>query len=300
MMSTQGNTIDLDSARKLLQPASGQQRSLPALHQRLLQVLQTSLEIDRVLELFFTELQSLIPVDGLEYQNSTHDLQLQQGKPSLHRCSYRLNHGNDFLGELQFSRAKRFRELELSSLETLLSTLLYPLRNALMYHEAVSCALRDNLTGAGNRLAMDQAINREVQLAIRNRTPLSLLVLDLDRFKQINDIYGHAYGDQALKTVVDCTRQCLRAVDGLYRLGGEEFVVVLGNTDLEPAKSIAERIRSAVENLQFKIDGQPLPMTVSLGVAIRHNDETGRELLDRCDKLMYAAKHRGRNTVVSE
>lgn len=306
MTQTQGNTIDFDSARLKLShsaplagvaPVQSSPLSLAAVQDRLTQLLPTSLELERVLELFFQELHSFLGLDCMEYRLDGHDVHQRIGQPSLHRCSYRMTHAGSFLGEIQFSRKKRFSEAHLLALETLLGNLLYPLRNALLYREAVFSAHNDSLTGVGNRLAMDRALDREVKLSIRHRTTLSVLVLDIDYFKQINDRYGHACGDEALKAVVNCTRACLRDVDDLFRMGGEEFVILLSNTQALQARLVAERIRSAIEGMQFEIDGTPVPMTASLGVATRQLDEGNRELLDRCDKLMYRAKRTGRNRI---
>ncbi|WP_373185939.1 GGDEF domain-containing protein [Halopseudomonas sp.] len=306
MTLTQGNTIDFDSARLKLSagasavavaPVENPQRSLAMVQDKLTHSLQTSLELDRILELFFQELRGFLDLDCLEYRLDGVEVHHRVGQPSLHRCSYRLIHVGSFLGEIQFSRKKRFSETQLMALETLLGNLLYPLRNALLYREAVFSAHNDSLTGVGNRLAMDRALDREVKLSIRNRTSLSLLVLDIDYFKQINDRYGHACGDEALKAIVNCTRNCLRDVDDLFRMGGEEFVILLSNTPATQARMVAERIRNTIEHMQFEWDGASIPMTASLGVTTRQVDEGNREVLDRCDKLMYSAKRAGRNRI---
>ncbi|MGI3130138.1 GGDEF domain-containing protein [Halopseudomonas pachastrellae] len=304
-MPVQGNTIDFDSARvKLAQGSVTRRRgnkpsaSFEAVQRQLNLTLQTSLELDRVLGMFFAGLQELLQVDGMEYRHSAANASLSLGQVALHRCSYRLSHAGSYMGELQFSRQSRFDEAELASLEALLGTLLFPLRNALMYREALACALNDTLTGAGNRLALNQNLDRDMRLAKRSGQPLSVLVLDVDHFKRINDRYGHAYGDEALKGVVNCVAASLRNVDGLYRLGGEEFVVLLHNTDPAACAMVAERIRGAIEQLQFEIDGQPLPMTASLGCSTLRADDDAASLLSRADLRMYEAKRGGRNRVV--
>jgi diguanylate cyclase (GGDEF)-like protein len=309
MTLTQGNTIDFDSARLKLSenvaaapiaPAQNRELSLEVVQDDLNRKLQTSLELDRILELFFQELRGFLGLDCLEYRLDSSEVQLRIGQPALHRCSYRLTHAGSFLGEIQFSRRKRFNEAQLMAVETLLGNLLYPLRNALLYREAVFCAHSDSLTGVGNRLAMDRALEREVKLSIRNRTPLSLLVLDIDHFKQINDLHGHACGDDALKAVVNCVNDSLRGVDDVFRMGGEEFVILLSDTGPREARMVAERIRSAISGMQFETNGMSVPITASLGVATRRQDEGNREVLDRCDKLMYSAKRSGRNRIAAQ
>ena len=310
MTLSTNNTIDFDSARlKLHQGEKAlssvalphnkpiRHMTLMGLQQRLTQQLQTTLEVDRVLEIFFAALQEFIGLNSLGVRHEAHNVQVCRGATSIHRCSYRMTHAGDFLGEIQFSRDKRFSETQLQHLETLLGNLLYPLRNALLYREALRSAMNDSLTGIGNRMGLDQALKREMKFAIRHHTPLSVLVMDIDHFKLINDKYGHAYGDAALKALVNCTRSCLRNVDELFRMGGEEFVVLLGNTDNHAARFIAERIRRSIAQMQFEIDGDAIPMTASLGVATLEENENKEALLQRCDKLMYDAKRAGRNRI---
>ncbi len=309
MTLSTSNTIDFDSARlklisekKLSSVAIQREKAVKhmtvlGLQQRLTQQLQTSLELERVLDLFFTAVQEFMGLNSLEFHHDAHAVKVTKGVPSMHRCNYRMTHAGDFLGEIQFTRDKRFSEAQLQSLETLLGNLLYPLRNALMYRAALRSALNDSLTGIGNRLGLDQALTREVKLSSRHHTPLSLLVLDIDHFKQINDKYGHAYGDAALKAVVNCARSCLRDVDELFRMGGEEFVVVLSNTDNHAARFVAERIRCSIAQMQFEIDGDPIPMTASLGVATLKAEENNEGLLERGDQLMYVAKRAGLNRI---
>lgn len=309
MNSTSDNTIDFDSARLKIKSASARASksvnsaanpSTSQLQHSLSQLLQTSLELDKILGLFFATLQQAMELDSMEYRHEARALQFDFGHPALHRCSYRLTHMGDFLGELRFSRSKRFTEAQLQGLESLLGSLLYPLRNALLYQEAITCALIDPLTGCGNRLAMDQALSRDIKHAIRKRTELCMLVIDIDHFKNINDTYGHAFGDEALKATVSACQSCLRDVDGLFRLGGEEFVVVLSDTNLTDARMVAERIRNAIATMQFELDGEAIPLTVSIGVARRRSDENQQGLYERCDQQMYKAKRAGRNRVIAE
>ncbi|MEH6492961.1 GGDEF domain-containing protein [Halopseudomonas sp.] len=310
MMHVQGNTIDFDTARLKLDQSTKsastrrklakQGSQFETVQRQLLHNLQTTLEVGQVLSLFHKGLQELLQVDALEYKNNADPSPIQVGQPALHRCSYRISHAGNYLGELQFSRQQRFAENELLAIETLLGTLLFPLRNALMYREALRDALNDSLTGTSNRLALNQNLERDIRQSHRSQQPLSLLVLDIDHFKQVNDRYGHAYGDAALKAVANCVTESLRSVDGLYRLGGEEFVVLLNSTSLGAGRMVAERIRKSVENMQFELDGQPIPLTVSLGLATLRAEDNASSLINRGDQLMYDAKRQGRNRVCIE
>ncbi|MFZ5956244.1 GGDEF domain-containing protein [Pseudomonas sp. QL9] len=296
----QSNTIDFDTA-KMQRLALGELRSrkrqvsLADVRRQLALHLQTSLEADRVLDIFFRESQQLLPLDYLSYQHSGADLRLEFGDAASHAASYRLTHAGEYLGELCFRRRLPFSETELGQLESLIASLLYPLRNALLYRAAIQTALRDSLTGTGNRIAMDQALGREVELARRNLMPLSILMLDLDHFKRINDQYGHSHGDEALRTVAMAIKGSLRNVDMVFRFGGEEFLALLSNTSSAGAIQVGERLRHAVEDLQFTVDGQPVPLSISLGCASLAAGEGVDDLLRRADAALYAAKRDGRN-----
>ena len=127
---------------------------------------------------------------------------------------------------------------------------------------------------------------------------ISLITIDIDHFKRINDTYGHDEGDKVLKHVAASMKGFARSSDVLCRLGGEEFLLVLSNTRLDAAVAIAERCRKGVEALVFVCGGQPLSVTISLGVAAQCADLNFDRLLKAADAAMYQAKSEGRNRVV--
>jgi diguanylate cyclase (GGDEF)-like protein len=177
--------------------------------------------------------------------------------------------------------------------------LLYPLRNALTYREVLQNALTDQLTGAGNRAALDNTLKREIDLSKRHQQPLSVLAIDIDWFKKVNDTYGHQAGDEILKQVVDTIAKPSRCTDQTFRYGGEEFVVLLHNTSPVGAAVIAERIRKAVEEQIVVINGDELKITVSIGAATLKIQDNATTLFSRADQALYEAKGNGRNQVVS-
>ncbi len=295
------NTVDFDAAKlQRLGYASRGQRllkpvSLAQLRQQLSLQLQTSLEVDRILELFFREVQRLVPLNALSYQLSACDLRLELGERANHSAAYRLSHQGEYLGELTFRRNQRFSDEELGQLESLLASLLFPLRNALLYRAALQSALRDPLTDTGNRIAMNQAMQREVDLARRNMQPLSVLMVDIDHFKNINDRFGHATGDEVLKAVAGALKNSLRNIDMVFRYGGEEFLVLLANTSREAAQMVGERLRLAVMGLQYLEEGRALELSVSLGCATMLPGESPDSLQRRADSALYVSKREGRN-----
>jgi len=162
-------------------------------------------------------------------------------------------------------------------------------------------ATTDDLTGALNRRAFFAAIAQETERSSRYGTPMSLVMIDLDHFKQINDRYGHAAGDRALKLATQAMGAALRDIDMLGRLGGEEFAVLLPQTQLSGALEVAERLRSAIASVEIPVDSEPMTvgLSASLGVVDRQTDETGPDrILSRADAALYRAKDEGRNRVV--
>ena len=268
---------------------------------KLLQALQMSLEPRDIIELFFKNLKSLVSVTGLSFTFAGDEEVMNCGRSGLHHCDYRLNTAEGYLGEIIFSRGKRFSEEELSSLEVLLGSLVYPLRNALRYQAATRMALIDPLTMLGNRSALDTALRRELQLAERHHHELSLLMIDVDHFKAINDQYGHNRGDQVLREIAQTIQGVCRGSDVTFRYGGEEFVVVLGKTPTSGAVIIADRIRQAIADTAINANGIALKATVSIGVATRDHDQQEHidNLFERADKALYAAKDAGRNCVIT-
>jgi diguanylate cyclase (GGDEF)-like protein len=305
-MSSPNHTQALDFDTAKLQRLGFQNRpnvalppmTLPQLAQQLGLQLQTSLEADRILEIFFQGVQQLLPLSGLVYWHVESDLLLRMGQSALERTSFQLRHEGESIGELQFERDEPFDALELGKLETLLACLLYPLRNALLYRVATQSALRDPLTGTGNRIAMDQSLAREIAVTRRNKAPLSVLMVDVDHFKHVNDEYGHYTGDEVLRAIAQGLKSQLRNIDRVFRYGGEEFVVLLTDTDRETAVQIGERLRSTVLGLAFPHHAPSLTMSISLGCSTLLAGETADSLVQRADSALYVAKREGRNRLV--
>lgn len=162
-------------------------------------------------------------------------------------------------------------------------------------------SVRDPLTGAWNRSHLTTQTEAEIAFARRHGTPLSLLVCDIDHFKRVNDGHGHLAGDEVLRAVASVLGRGLRACDMLARFGGEEFVVVLRGTELDPAVIVAERLRKAVESTATRFGDQQIAVTLSIGAAAlsESEDPSLAGLLQLADTRLYRAKSTGRNRVVS-
>ena len=169
--------------------------------------------------------------------------------------------------------------------------------------ERVEAAITDSLTGLHNRRYMESHLRTLVEEAKSTGKPISVMIADIDFFKSVNDSYGHDIGDAVLKEFSDRLKQNVRGIDLACRLGGEEFVVVMPNTDLGQAYLVGERLRQQIAELPFVLgkDLGRLRVTASMGVAtIDKTDESVEDILKRADQALYAAKRRGRNRVVAE
>jgi diguanylate cyclase (GGDEF)-like protein len=172
-------------------------------------------------------------------------------------------------------------------------------RSNILRRRAEMRARRDALTGAMNRASFTNHSQREIEQHRIVKSNVSLLFIDVDHFKRINDTYGHDTGDQALKRIIHLTRDCLRNSDTVARWGGEEFVVLLPATDLKGALLVAEKIRHRIDAGHFDELANGLHVTVSIGCAEMCSSEGFDEIVARADRALYEAKHRGRNQTVA-
>lgn len=163
------------------------------------------------------------------------------------------------------------------------------------FHAMKNIAIKDELTGMYNRHFLDNIIDEEISRSDRYETPLSGALLDLDHFKKVNDQWGHPVGDSVLKFTAEIIMKTIRISDYAFRIGGEEFLVLMPNTDSKGAVTTADKIRRAIEGAVHPVIGQ---FTVSLGVAERNSGEVYHSLYTRIDEALYRAKRNGRNCVV--
>ena len=168
--------------------------------------------------------------------------------------------------------------------------------------QSIELALFDPLTGLNNRRFMENHLATMLDNARARRAPLTLMILDIDHFKRVNDTYGHDCGDEVLKGFADRLRGIIRGGDLLCRLGGEEFVIVMPGVNVQAATRIAERARLAIQQEQFVIDasGRAIPVTVSIGLAERNADGDASSLYRRADQALYRSKAEGRNRVSAD
>ncbi|MBL8050615.1 MAG: diguanylate cyclase [Anaerolineales bacterium] len=192
----------------------------------------------------------------------------------------------------------RFSEADIKIATEFANQVAIALENARIYQETQAQAITDPLTNIYNRRGLFQLGEFEFQRARRIHRPFSVMMFDIDHFKRINDQYSHAIGDQILQRFTERCQKNLRAIDLLGRYGGEEFVILLPETNLQAAQVIAERLRQSIMNAPFTSDAGDLRITTSIGVAEAHQNETLNNLVQRADAALYKAKDSGRNRVV--
>lgn len=278
----------------------GASKAVSLRHYDISSALQTTLDFNELINIFSTKIQPLIPHNSFVYSNDEFDLEIKKGIVTKHSCSYALKVEEVQLGSLKIMRRQRFTDEEIKLLESLLCSLIYPLRNATLYNQAVKLAHTDPLTKTSNRAAFDDSLQREILLAKRNSNYLSIIFFDIDHFKNINDTYGHECGDIALSSAASCIKDAVRGSDIVFRYGGEEFVILLSGTNKEGTKIIAERIRQKVEKHSIAYNMNIIKLTASMGVSTLRENDSKESFIKRADKAMYSAKANGRNQVQLE
>jgi len=258
-------------------------------------LLQTTLDLKSMLLMFSAEVKNSVYHSGLNYRHTESKSNIAVGRKTKQKCSFRLLVENKQLGEITFMSGKPFTQNEKAQLEFLLASLVYPLRNALDYLAVYQASMTDPLTGVNNRLILDSTLKHEIGLFRRYKTPLTLLMMDVDNFKAINDDYGHECGDRVIKVIADTLSKSIRETDTLIRYGGDEFIILLSNTASKGAHQISEYIRNTLENLELVYEGNKINFTSSFGCASLTKKDVGNSLFKRADKALSQAKNCGRN-----
>jgi len=211
---------------------------------------------------------------------------------------------NKLMGSLNLGSLKKDRfqaNIGTQFLQHLTAVMSACIENARLQENIKQLGLLDPLTAINNRRFFDQRVKEEVNLAQRNKTPLSCLFIDLDHFKNINDTHGHQAGDEVLKRVAQIFNETMRTSDVLARYGGEEFVILLADTASQDAYDIAERLRKIVAETLFTLSSETsLNVTLSIGLSTLGDNEqitTTQHLVSFADQAVYVAKESGRNRV---
>lgn len=217
-------------------------------------------------------------------------------------AAFPISHQGVLLGILTVTRpaSSPLSEGPIRLLDAVADQAALAIRHAQLFEELRALSTTDELTGLPNRRLLARRLDHEIDRARRTQKPISLLAIDIDMFKHLNDTCGHPTGDAALRGVAEGLLHAVRRVDTVARVGGEEFVVLLPETDLAEARRVAEKLRNHIEETPLP-GGQTQPggrLTISIGVSGLRTDEDGATALARADEALYSAKRRGRNRVV--
>ena len=257
-------------------------------------LLYETLDLQNLLERFIAGLREEYSISGLQYKLPESNEEIVIGRVGRSGREYQLRYNDNELGSLIVGSIKGDDQ----RLTEMLSLLNSPLHNALSFHRIKQAASRDPLSGLGNRLALESALSTEAARSERHNVPFTMLVIDIDHFKRVNDELGHTNGDKAIQGIAIEVRHLLRAYDQAFRFGGEEFVVILSQTPLSEGLRIAERIRQRIA--EAKLLEKDRQITVSIGAAeYAGSPSSVAELFERADSALYEAKRSGRNQVRS-
>ena len=269
---------------------------------RLARRLATTLSLEDQLGVLAEEMADIVPFEAMMYRHTIarQEFVFRTGMGGPHRAEYRLSLEGELYGYLELHRRTRFSEEELEAIEVFIGAAICPIRNACRFIALEQMALTDTLTGVPNRRALDEDLGRICHLANRHNENHSLILVDLDHFKAVNDTHGHPVGDDCLQEVANRVKHGVRwPTDFAARYGGEEFCIILPETETEGAITVAERIRLLIEESPVETRNGPLAITISAGVhSVIPNEKSSLEnLLERADNALYAAKKEGRNRV---
>lgn len=265
--------------------------------QGLVEQLQTTLDLQQQLQMVSMAAGKIVPLCGMSLQTGVGEFAAPGSVRGDYEYRSMLVLHEQCLGEVIYSSDQAISPLSQRRLMELESQWLFALRNALVVTRLQQLALRDTLTGLGNRRYFDEAFARSLQLAERKNQQVALVLLDLDNFKQVNDNFGHHAGDDVLLAVADAMRTTLRASDTLFRFGGDEFAVLLCGEDAQSVELVAHRL---VKSISSHHQCEKFNVSASAGLACYRTADSEKTLFGRADAALYQAKLAGKNAVRKE
>jgi len=260
----------------------------------LLEQLQTSLELAAQLQIFSMAVGKILPLTSIHMHTAVGEFSAPGSYPGPFEYRSMLVLNEQCLAELLYQSQTPVTALIQRRLLELETQWLFPLRNGLIVTRLQQLALKDTLTGLGNRRFFDDAFAKAVLLAERKQQAGALLLLDLDNFKQVNDNYGHHTGDDVLVAVADAMRATLRASDNLFRFGGDEFAVLLTGEDAPSAELVAHRVIKSIAQMHIC---EKYQVSASAGLVAFDGGMVAKDLFTLADEALYTAKMSGKNAV---
>lgn len=249
--------------------------------------LQTTLDIDELIKMFASQAARYVDFSGLYFKSPNLNKTLRGSRKAKQERRFDLRIGSNFIGTLSYGINSPISLTNHKVLEQLHQCLLHPLNNAIAYYQAMQLAMQDALTGLGNRRHFDEQLKRAMHNANRHHSLVGLVLGDLNKFKAINDNYGHAVGDFVLKEFASILRQCVRDSDSLFRFGGDEFAIIVENANETALAIIETRISQALSNNASLAKYQ---LGCSLGSTFMNRADSEASLFERADETLYRKK----------
>ncbi len=253
----------------------------------LLEQLQTTLNLDKLLDIFAMEAARYVNFSGLYFKNQLISKSLTGSRKSKQERQFELKLNDEFIGTLSYGINSPISMSHYKDLKCIHQILLYPLKNALQYHQAMQLAMQDELTGLGNRRYFDEQLKRAMHNANRHQGKVGLVLGDLNKFKAINDTHGHGVGDKVLKQFANVLRTCIRDSDSVFRFGGDEFTIIVENTSEFALDIIKQRIDNSLKENVLLAKYQ---VGCSLGATFMNGADDEHSLFERADQALYHQK----------
>jgi diguanylate cyclase (GGDEF)-like protein len=256
--------------------------------------LLTTIDLTKLSKLYFQQLESTLPLSELKIQFQDNSVRFGQTLKDTHLKTLNCLQMESVIAVMDYSFTQPLSFRDWQILQQMHVNFCYPFKNALEHHTIKQFAMKDFLTSLGNRASYDETMLRLASQSQRRHQPFGLLVLDMDNFKQVNDIHGHQEGDKVLMTCADTILNSLREYDFAFRFGGDEFCCLLPDADNQTNNLIAERVRIAIESEPLL---QQHKISCSIGSATYQEKDSQISIFSRADEALYAAKQAGKNCI---
>jgi diguanylate cyclase (GGDEF)-like protein len=289
MLSTYSDSTSSSDFISGMAPLSAMSNSL------LLEQLQTTLNIQKLLEIYSMEVAKYIDLAGLSFVNEEFLEKIRGSEPGKKQRQFNIILEGEHLGRINYGTNQVISKNTETTLKSFHKTLAYPLRNALQYKKALQLATQDSLTGLGNRSLFDKTLKKAAMNSSRHHWSIALILIDLNKFKEINDTYGHHTGDQVLIHFSKAINASIRCSDSCFRFGGDEFAIIVENASNDGHEIISKRLIAAVQADELLARYQ---LGCSIGTAIHKSNESVDELFIRADKQLYRNKQKSRLTII--
>ena len=253
----------------------------------LLEQLQTTLDINQLINIFAIEVAKYLDFTGIYFKHADVSATARGSRQAKSERQFELKLNGQYFGIISYAVNAPISMGNYQVLTELHQLLINPLNNAVRYHQAMQLAMQDGLTQLGNRRSFDEQIKRNMAQAARRHTRVGLILCDLNKFKAINDTYGHAVGDSVLVHFADALRESVRDTDCIFRFGGDEFAVIVADASEQSLAVIEHRIYYAMSQNALLAK---YSVSSSLGLAFMNRADTATSFFQRADKALYSQK----------